>query len=764
MADKNLQYQLTIDTSKFQTQMESAGQKVKKAMDPAQTSKFSAGMSGAGKVAGGMGSAIKKVGGVIAAAFAVDKIKDFFVEGVKSAATLSAIEAQFDQVFGKSTKTVQASLEKMGQEMGILPERLKPGLSKLTSMFKGLGIESEEATSMAGRGMTAAADAAAFYDKSLEEAQGNLTSFIKGNYEGGESIGLFSNATQMAAWSTKNLKKDFNKMTEAQKQSTRLKFAEDMMKKSGAMGQASREADGLENQMGNLKSAWEGFTAKVGKPILEKVVIPALKNMSKGLADAGGKLQKLAGIFNKTHKATGSFGNAIEDVFDSLGLSPIGKFISSLEKTAKIMKEDLKAAFDEIKPAIDEMGTLLEPLMDTLGELAKMFGTGLSKSIKILAPFIALVIKGFTELAPHVMNLVKKLTPLVDAFLEIADAVSVFLAPALKWVMDLLRPIAEFLMGNLGETIAYITGIFKTLSLFLKGDFAGAWEMLKTTIWNFVTGTLENIGKLFSDLGPILAQGLLKLSDIWVKMWGHILNAGKNIWNKIKEVAVFLFKSMATLVVNNIKWLSDGFIKSISWLYSKIKPIFNNVVTFILNKIKELAPKGVALAKSFGTKFINAFLYLPSKMVSIGGSIISGLFRGLNSAWGSVTSWVSNKVAWIGNTFKKALKINSPSKVFVSIGQSIDEGLVKGLAKDEHRIDKQLNGIASSIPRSFEKLGNMDVKANISAVNASSNQSIERRVVIPIVQLVVQGDIGAVVDKVSQKIAYNTGLMVGGRV
>ncbi len=31
-----------------------------------------------------------------------------------------------------------------------------------------------------------------------------MTSFIKGNYEGGESIGLFANDTQMASYATKN--------------------------------------------------------------------------------------------------------------------------------------------------------------------------------------------------------------------------------------------------------------------------------------------------------------------------------------------------------------------------------------------------------------------------------------------------------------------------------------------------------------------------------------------------------------------------------
>ena len=45
-----------------------------------------------------------------------------------------------------------------------------------------------------------AADAAAFWDMSLEESTSHLNSFINGSYEGGEAIGLFANDTQMAAY------------------------------------------------------------------------------------------------------------------------------------------------------------------------------------------------------------------------------------------------------------------------------------------------------------------------------------------------------------------------------------------------------------------------------------------------------------------------------------------------------------------------------------------------------------------------------------
>lgn len=65
-------------------------------------------------------------------------------------------------------------------------------------MFKGLGMDTEEAMTQASDAVRLSADAAAFYDVSYESANQSLTSFIKGNYEGGEAIGIFANETQMA--------------------------------------------------------------------------------------------------------------------------------------------------------------------------------------------------------------------------------------------------------------------------------------------------------------------------------------------------------------------------------------------------------------------------------------------------------------------------------------------------------------------------------------------------------------------------------------
>lgn len=225
--------------------------------------KFSNGV----KVAAGWGAAI--AGGAVIAGGAIAAIA---VPLVEAAANAQAMKAQFEQVFGDMQKDAQKTIDEMGKNFGMLPNRIKPAMSMMTSMFKGLGMDTTEAMATAERAVTLTADAAAFYDKSFEDANAALNSFIKGNYEGGEAIGLFANETQLAAYASKELGVDWKTLDEAGKQVARLEYAEAMQKSAGATGQASRESNSYTNQLGNLKQAWEDVKAKFGEPVLEPAV------------------------------------------------------------------------------------------------------------------------------------------------------------------------------------------------------------------------------------------------------------------------------------------------------------------------------------------------------------------------------------------------------------------------------------------------------------------------------------------------------------
>lgn len=226
----------------------------------------------------------KKIGSMVAAAFSVKAVVDFGKQCTEVYASIAAEESAFAQIMGEYADTAQEKLDAVSDATGISSTRMTSAMTSLTAKFKGLGYGVEDATTLATDGLLIAADAAAFWDMSLEESTSHLNSFINGSYEGGEAIGLFANDTQMAAFAIEQgIVKDakaWAKLDEAQKQATRLLYAKRMMETSGATGQAAKEADQYANVMANLKEHWRQFQGIIGEPILEKIVLPAMQKLN----------------------------------------------------------------------------------------------------------------------------------------------------------------------------------------------------------------------------------------------------------------------------------------------------------------------------------------------------------------------------------------------------------------------------------------------------------------------------------------------------
>jgi hypothetical protein len=250
---------VVADTKDFYSSMNNIEQRMKAAEDSSK--KLLAGVAAAGA-------------GLLA----------FGYNAITAGAELQAMEAQIDQVFGALESDAMDAVNRLSEDFDMLPNRIKPAFTSMTSMFKGLGYDTTDAMKMAEDAVTLAADAAAFYDKSYEDANAALNSFLKGNYEGGEAIGLFANETQMAAYASKELGMDWQNLDEAGKQLVRLDYAAAMQEAAGATGQAARESDSYANQMGNLKQAWTDFAGVIGEPLLEPI-IGQIKSISGGLVE-----------------------------------------------------------------------------------------------------------------------------------------------------------------------------------------------------------------------------------------------------------------------------------------------------------------------------------------------------------------------------------------------------------------------------------------------------------------------------------------------
>ena len=215
-----------------------------------------------------LGSAIKNMSGAF----------------IESAADVKAEESAFKQTFGDLGDAASEAIGRVADSSGILQTRLNTLGSKIYAFARSSGGDATESMSLMERALQAAADSAAYYDTSVEQATETLQSYLKGNFENDAALGLSATETTRNAAAMELFGQKYNDLSEIQKQQTLLKMVEDSQKLSGAMGQAAREADGWENVTGNLSEAWRQFQANVGTPFLESL-IPVIQDITEAFQE-----------------------------------------------------------------------------------------------------------------------------------------------------------------------------------------------------------------------------------------------------------------------------------------------------------------------------------------------------------------------------------------------------------------------------------------------------------------------------------------------
>lgn len=211
-----------------------------------------------------------------------DAVADFAKGMPEAAAEVKASSSQFEQAFGEMEGSARNALESIADETGITASRMQESFTGIFSFSKTMGADSAEALDLSSRAMLAAADSAAYYDKSIEEAAETLQSFLKGNYENDAALGISATETTRNTAANELYAKSFNELSESQKVDVLLSMVEAGNAASGALGQAAREADSWANVTGELDEAMHQLQATLGAPVLE-ALIPVIQQLTAGI-------------------------------------------------------------------------------------------------------------------------------------------------------------------------------------------------------------------------------------------------------------------------------------------------------------------------------------------------------------------------------------------------------------------------------------------------------------------------------------------------
>lgn len=274
---------LTLVTSEFKKAAKEASGSVKDVKDQLDSTKkispFSETVHSAReatKEVKGLTTVLRNVAGALGLAFGVKAVLQFGAACTEAGAEMQAAGAQFTQIFGSMRDQAEESLSAIAGEAGSTANSMRSDFNQLAAFAKVGGMDTADALSLAERGLRAAADSAAFYDRNLSDVTENLRSFLKGNYENDAALGLSCTETTRNAAANALYGKSFKDLNEAQKQLTLLKMVEDANKASGALGQAARESQSWTTQTRLLKDQAKEFMGILGTGLIA-VLTPVLQ-------------------------------------------------------------------------------------------------------------------------------------------------------------------------------------------------------------------------------------------------------------------------------------------------------------------------------------------------------------------------------------------------------------------------------------------------------------------------------------------------------
>lgn len=468
---------------------------------------------------------------------AFSTIADFAKDAVTAAADVAAEKAQFAATFEGIEEAANGVLASVSNDTGILATRLQQVGTKAFSQFKGAGIDAAGALSMMDEYTRIAADAAAYYDISLEDADVRLRSFLRGNTEAGDAIGLFTSESQRNSKAVELYGTKWTNLTEAQKQNLMLNVAQEIYDQSGATGQAAREMDGWVNVVGNLQRVWKDVLAVVGAPFYESLT-PVVKKLSEFLSDK--TVQMRLGML------ASSLGDMAGYVFDGV--------IDLLDKI-------LAWSSGEEKPS--DTAQALFDIASSFGNIAGMIFTGVED-------FLALLFNGFDkETAENVEEFLKDFSAFVDDPL-FQTAGTVLGGIVTAWIA-MKSPLVL-----VGLAVGAIVTHWKDIKEWAGKALEAVKNFFGTEVADALTNIVSGIAGWFESIQTMASNALTAVDDFFKAQFDVSL---KDIVQSVADAFKSVYDWAHDALTNAANFFNATFSDPISGILESISGWFDNVIS-----------------------------------------------------------------------------------------------------------------------------------------------------------------------------------------
>jgi tape measure domain-containing protein len=214
--------------------------------------------------------------------------------------------------------------------------------------------------------------------------------------------------------------------------------------------------------------------------------------------------------------------------------------------------------------------------------------------------------------------------------------------------------------------------------------FAKVIATASPAIFGAMTAVISSMIKAIAVLTPQIVSTLLRMLTML-----------------LQQLANYVPK-MVTAGMRLVIGVLNGIAANIGKMVTAATNVAVNFINGISKNLGRVVDAGIKLVVAFVNGVANGIRNNQSAMNAAGrnlaSSIIEGMISGLKSGISAVASAAKGIASSAIGSARSVLRINSPSKVFIAIGKSVNEGFLKGLKSgDRDKVDKAFDDMKKQL-------------------------------------------------------------------
>lgn len=360
-----------------------------------------------------------------------------------------------------------------------------------------------------------------------------------------------------------------------------------------------------------------------------------------------------------------------------------------------------------------------------LGVFLKNIFNGLAEALPALWSEIVNSIPNFVgNLKDKLTNELPKLFPSVYNWLGdlvgnlrkwASEKLPVILADLNEFLFKLVDNVKEFMIN--GDGASKIGDIFGDLGVFVIEGLSN----LVLFLGNYLAELLQRAPAFIETQITILGNFVSKIIGfIFSEKFGKII---LKLGLVLGKIVLMLPKFLLDLSVALVKGLGNVLVSLLGAIANGLSPLFSagaNMLKAIWNGFSSLVGGLLSFFGNLVVKIYNAIISGVTKLYNAGVALIKGLWNGIASSIGWLFDKVNNFCSDLWGTVTSFFGINSPSKLMMTAGVALGEGLAIGIDSQVNTVKKAMDNVQAEANRDF----NSSLKIGVATDNKNLKNSL----------------------------------------